>query len=50
MIADEELKKYLPKYLSKDNYHNLLSELKSFPDNIDARMYTSFHCCPVKVD
>ena len=42
MIADEELKKYLPKYLSEENYRNLLSELKSFPDNIDARMYTSF--------
>lgn len=42
MIADEELKKYLPKYLSEENYRELLSELKSFPDNIDARMYTSF--------
>ena len=42
MIADEELKKYLPKYLSEENYRNLLSELKSFPDNIDVRMYTSF--------
>lgn len=42
MITNEELKKYLPKYLSEENYNNLLSELKSFPDNIDARMYTSF--------
>lgn len=41
MILDEELRKYLPKYLSEENYRNLLSELKSFPDNIDARMYTS---------
>lgn len=41
MIVDEELRKYLPKYLSEENYRNLLSELKSFPDNIDARMYTS---------
>lgn len=42
MITDEELKKYLPKYLSEENYNNLLSELKSFPDNIDSRMYTSY--------
>ena len=42
MITNEELKKYLPKYLSEEKYNNLLSELKSFPDNIDARMYTSF--------
>ena len=41
MIADDELKKYLPKYLSEENYKNLLNELKSFPDNIDKRMYTS---------
>lgn len=42
MITNEDLKKYLPKYLSEENYKNLISELKSFPDNIDARMYTSF--------
>lgn len=41
MIHDEDLKKYLPKYLSEDNYQSLLKELKSFPDNIDVRMYTS---------
>lgn len=41
MITNEELKKYLPKYLSEENYQNLLNELKSFPDNIDSRMYTS---------
>lgn len=41
MIAEEELKKYLPKYLSEENYNSLLSELKSFPNNIDGRMYTS---------
>lgn len=41
MITDEELKRYLPKYLSEQNYQNLLEELKSFPDNIDTRMYTS---------
>lgn len=41
MTHDEDLKKYLPKYLSEENYQSLLKELKSFPDNIDARMYTS---------
>lgn len=41
MITEDELKKYLPKYLSEENYNNLLTELKSFPYNIDGRMYTS---------
>ena len=36
-----DLKKYLPKYLSEENYKTLLAELKSFPYNIDGRMYTS---------
>ena len=40
MITEDELKKYLPKYLSEENYNNLLTELKSFPYNIDNRMYT----------
>lgn len=42
MIKDEELRKYLPKYLSEENYNNLLAELKSYPQNIDNRMYTSY--------
>ena len=42
MITDNDLKKYLPKYLSEENYNNLLNELKSFPDNIDKRMYTTY--------
>ena len=41
MITEDELKKYLPKYLSEENYNTLLAELKSFPYNIDGRMYTS---------
>lgn len=41
MITEDELKKYLPKYLSEENYKTLLAELKSFPYNIDGRMYTS---------
>ena len=40
LITEDELKKYLPKYLSEENYNNLLTELKSFPYNIDNRMYT----------
>lgn len=34
MITEDELKKYLPKYLSEENYKTLLAELKSFPYNI----------------
>lgn len=37
MITEDELKKYLPKYLSEENYKTLLAELKSFPYNIDGR-------------
>ena len=29
MITEDELKKYLPKYLSEENYKTLLAELKS---------------------
>ena len=42
MISDEEIKKYLPKYLSAASYDQLLIELKSFPGNMDNRMFTSF--------
>lgn len=28
MITEDELKKYLPKYLSEENYKTLLAELK----------------------
>lgn len=41
MMPIEELKKYLPKYLSEDNYKTLIAELQSFPHNIDQRMYTT---------
>ncbi|MCQ2160949.1 MAG: hypothetical protein MJY97_07670 [Bacteroidales bacterium] len=41
MILDDEIKIYLPKYLSAENYETLIRELKSFPDNIDGRMYTT---------
>lgn len=36
----EDLKTYLPKYLSDDNVKKLFDELQSFPNNIDGRMYT----------
>ncbi len=41
MTLDDEIKIYLPKYLSADNYDTLIKELKDFPNNIDNRMYTS---------
>ncbi len=40
MIPEDDLKRYLPKYLSAENYEMLLQELRAFPDNIDDRMYT----------
>ena len=41
MIPFEEIKRYLPHYLSAESQKELFSELKSFPDNIDQRIYTS---------
>jgi len=40
MIDFEELKLYLPKYLSASSEQNLFENLKDFPDNIDERMYS----------
>lgn len=40
MMVENEIRKYLPKYLSEENYKILLNELKSFPRNIDGRMYS----------
>lgn len=42
MIDFSEVKGYLPQYLSKEASENLFTELKDFPDNIDARMYTNY--------
>lgn len=39
MIDFEELKKYLPKYLSEESTKSLFKNLKSFPDNINKRFY-----------
>ena len=41
MTLDDEIRIYLPKYLSAKNYDTLIKELEDFPDNIDQRMYTS---------
>ncbi len=37
----EEFRTYLPKYLSTDAKEALFGELEQFPENIDARLYTS---------
>lgn len=36
----EEIKKYLPQYLSEEKENSLFKELEQFPDNIDSRIYT----------
>ena len=41
MMSLEDLRIFLPKYLSADNYSQLISMLSDFPSNIDKRMYTS---------
>lgn len=41
MIDFEDVRKYLPQYLSDFANENLFSELKNFPGNIDGRLYTS---------
>lgn len=38
----DEIKRYLPQYLSSGSQQNLFEELKNFPRNIDQRIYTSF--------
>ena len=43
MIPFEDLKIFLPKYLSPDSDENLFKALKEFPKNIDDRLYTSYH-------
>lgn len=40
MIDLEQLKLFLPKYLSKESEDDLFRNLKDFPSNIDARLYT----------
>ncbi len=40
MMPLDDLRIYLPKYLSGENYDQLISQLRDFPANIDKRMYT----------
>lgn len=41
-MNDEELRVFLPSYLSSDSERILIDNLKDFPDNIDDRMYTDY--------
>ena len=40
MIPEEEIRRYLPKYLSPESYQEILAELRGFPENLDKRMYS----------
>jgi len=40
-MNDEELKKYMPQYLSTGAREDLVKEIRNFPNNIDERMYAS---------
>ena len=42
MISFEDIKDYLPKYLTPESEKTLFEELKSFPENIDSRIYTNY--------
>lgn len=44
MIPFEEVKQYLPKYLSPKAEEDLFRALDQFPKNIDQRIYTSYLC------
>ncbi|HPN37650.1 MAG TPA: hypothetical protein PL041_04550 [Melioribacteraceae bacterium] len=39
-MIHEDIKIFLPKYLSEDSTKKLLQELKLFPNNMDKRLYT----------
>ena len=41
MISLEDLKQYLPKYLSEESLESMFVSLKDFPDNIHSRFYTT---------
>lgn len=42
MTSFEDIKKYLPQYLSDRDAKQLFSALKDFPNNIDERFYTNY--------
>lgn len=43
MTSFEDIKKYLPQYLSDSDAKQLFSALKDFPNNIDERFYNSYN-------
>lgn len=43
MTSFEDIKKYLPQYLSDSDAKQLFSALKDFPNNIDSRFYNSYN-------
>lgn len=42
MIDTENIKKFLPKYLSAESYKELIEGLRCFPENLDSRFYTDY--------
>ncbi len=46
MLSLEEIKIYLPKYLSPESEEDLFDQLKQFPENIDDRLYTDYFLEP----
>ena len=42
MTSFEDIKKYLPQYLSDSDAKQLFSSLKDFPNNIDSRFYSNY--------
>ena len=40
MISFDEMRKYLPQYLSSPSQNELFKDLKEFPDNIDQRLFS----------
>jgi len=41
MISFDEIRKYLPQYLSSTSQNELFKDLKGFPDNIDQRLFST---------
>src|SRR3989304_388334 len=46
MIALDDFRVFLPKYLSEESAINLFNELTQFPQNIDSRFYTNTYLYP----
>ena len=43
MISFDDLRIYLPQYLTEESQKNLFSELEQFPENMDDRLYETVH-------